>query len=110
MTVVSIDELDRAGDVSIINSDTAASGGKHWTAIYCLRNQCWFFDPFGLAPDTRIVKWAKGNSNRPFHYNTLQKQDIEDTDCGRRCYSFLIKMHNAKNKMNQFKEICGVEV
>lgn len=91
-------------DLCIINSATKQSGGKHWTARY----KQYIYDPFGVAPDTRIIEQAK-RTHPTIYANTMQAQDIEEDSCGYYCLRFLYQMTHSKEPHNTFYHICTVD-
>lgn len=82
----------------IINSNTFASGGSHWIALYCNKDKSEIFDPFGMPIDPRILRFAKQNERQGVH-NTNQIQDIKSQSCGYWCLHFL---HCKKEGMSMF--------
>lgn len=87
--------------IGIINSDTRASGGKHWTAVFSDDKHNFVFDPFGIAPDTRITSaLPKGNQ---IISNTSQIQDMSENACGHHCLRWLHVMNKTRPEARRLK-------
>lgn len=92
-SVISIDEpID---DICIYNSTPRADGGMHWCCLFIDSKQNYVFDPFGLPPDTRIIKQIRAKNKNRIMSSTLQEQGIDESSCGQRCLVLLNKLFNA---------------
>lgn len=78
----------------VINQDTSSGGGTHWMGLYYGPSQTdiVFFDPFGVAIDPRILKFAKSSGKRLAKLNT-QAQALSEASCGYWVIYFLKHMH-----------------
>ena len=81
---------------SIVNlSDSSASNGTHWTAVWKDKNTDIYFDSFGFKPPVEVEKLLR----KPYYYNDAQIQDHRAGGCGSYSIEFLQHM-NADKKLN----------
>lgn len=73
--------------------DDADGPGTHWCAYFNHpKNEAvYYYDPFGIAPDDRTIKFLK-TTNKQIAYNNGQQQKIESNRCGWFCMQFLDNM------------------
>ena len=80
---------DKLRDNMIINLDD--DDGSHWCAIKKIRNKVFYFDPFGAAPPTEVVKQVK-KEELEGQYSTSQYQILNSSSCGQWCIFYLYCM------------------
>lgn len=96
-------------DVGIINSDTRDGGGKHWTAVYIdhERGKNYIFDPFGVAPDQRILdQLEEKNPDFVSIHNTRELQNISESNCGQQCIRWLYAIFRTTRKFQEHTRYC----
>jgi hypothetical protein len=103
-TTASVDE--DFSNIAIINSTPRAQGGIHWTAAYITPQTNFLFDPYGLAPDLRIVDRVKSKNENLIKYNTLQVQGTTESNCGQQCIRWLYEIHNSDKKRGTMRKYC----
>ena len=86
----------------IINTDYKSGPGEHWVAVILLKNECMYFDSFGLGVvEYEILEYLKCYYKSCIRSNTCI-QDIASTKCGAFCVAFILSV---RNKMNYNKFI-----
>ena len=91
--IYSIDELPEhigANEQGVINAGERATGGTHWVGYWNGddSSKVEYFDPFGVAPDPRTVRFLK-TSGKPILWSTSQIQDLESKSCGHWVMTYL---------------------
>ena len=71
-------------DKGFVNSDDGRMGGSHWPCFIVKGNNSYYFDSFGVAPDTFLLKQL----SKPIIYHIYRIQDIESKLCGSYCLYF----------------------
>ena len=73
----------------IVNTQAQIYPGEHWCAIYFDQNRwAYFFDPYGLPPNSRIEAYLNRKALRWQHYQ-FQTQSSTSRACGLFCLYFL---------------------
>ena len=69
-----LNKLDN--NIYVINSDHSSGKVKHWVALYNGKDECFYFDSFGVRPLPE-VEFAINKLNKPYYYNTYRIQDFD---------------------------------
>ena len=82
-------------ECGIINLNTSAEKGSHWTAYYCSNSVRYHFDSFGEPPPIELLKYLKSNveysKNIPaLKRSALTVQHDKSSECGGLCL-FVLK-------------------
>lgn len=72
----------------IVNCDVSYRAGTHWVSCYVDGDQRVYYDPFGMPPDTRMLKFL-GSPKKRVLALTTQSQDTNASSCGYWCLFFL---------------------
>ena len=88
-------------EFGIINLDVSTGKGTHWVAYFNSKKHkdVYYFDSFGVMPDTRTIKFLQGNNlfdgikkGKPVAFNTSQFQNVKSSRCGWYCKTWLKNM------------------
>lgn len=94
--IVCSDELNKLKKTKImniiINLETSRQSGSHWVSLYKNNNNYIYCDSYGVSPDKNILQFCKKNLG----CNTFIIQNINSTNCGLFCVSFLYYMNTNK--------------
>lgn len=78
----------------IINLDNSHNEGTHWTALFILNNEHYYFDSYGfIAPQS-----VQDKLNDYYYWNDSQIQHLDSILCGWYCIAFLFLMQYNKEK------------
>lgn len=66
----------------------------HWTCWFKFKNKIYFFDSYGLAPDSRLSKYLKNGKKKTILHSTFQIQKFGENTCGQWCLFILEKLNN----------------
>lgn len=89
----------------IVNTDTFASGGRHWCAVFYYKDVAEFFDPYGMPPSAYgLTRLLATRRFRKLVYNKCCVQNITSVVCGHHCLFFAF--HRARGlKMNNILKL-----
>ena len=99
-------ETPKSGEYSIIfNLDNCNGKGTHFIAIYCKKNELFYFDSYGVTCDNpKIKKYIKTIANsRKCLYNTKCIQSYKSVFCGFFCLSFILSQESNINPIEYIK-------
>jgi hypothetical protein len=87
----------RAFPASIVfNTDSSRGAGEHWCAIYWnAGGVAFYYDPFGMHPQTYNMVSYLNKFSRRWVWNTTQNQPLFSTSCG--YFSFLFIIFKSRN-------------
>src|SRR5678815_4901063 len=88
----------RAIECGMLNLDDSNGKGLHWTCWIKRAKDKIYFDSYGLAPPTELVKYLKS----PVYYNSERIQPDNEVFCGHLCLYVLKKICNDGCKFQQF--------
>ena len=71
----------------IINLDEYEDVGTHWIALFCNRNEIFYFDSFGVEHIPEEIKEFIGNKN--IKANIFRVQENDSVMCGYFCIGFI---------------------
>ena len=77
-------------ECGIINLNTSAESGSHWTCYYCNRGNIIYFDSFSEPPPIELIKYLKSDLEFSNHIpiikrNALTVQHDQSSECGSLC-------------------------
>jgi len=75
-------------EIGIINLDSNANPGTHWTMYARINRENFYFDGFGVQPPTELVKYL----SKPILYSTFQIQELGTKYCGHLCIYVILQM------------------
>ena len=81
-------------EIGILNLDSVANNGTHWTLYYKNKQKCFYFDSFGHHPPAELVNYFKND----IWFSTFVLQDIGTKNCGHLC----ITLAHFIDKFNSF--------
>jgi hypothetical protein len=89
----------------IFNLDKCSGKGTHFVAIYCNKNNLFYFDSYGLPCDNlKIKKYISSiKDSRRCFFNTKCIQSYDSVFCGYFCLSFILYMKCYSNQNNFIK-------
>jgi hypothetical protein len=76
-------------ECGIVNLDTSLGAGTHWVAYVKRGNLVEYYDSFGVAPPTELIKYF--GKAATILYNFDQHQQLNQVICGHLCLKFLYK-------------------
>lgn len=77
----------------IFNTDTDTMSGSHWLALYMpTKDQCEYFDSYGVEPCLGPVKKYLHENFKNVSYNKLALQAQGTKTCGEFCICFIIAL------------------
>ena len=85
---------------TIINMGDSGTKGEHWVAIKMTKQNCFYFDSFGLEIVEENIKKFACNYDKVL-YSNLCIQDFRSEKCGHFCIAFL-KSVNTVNQYDRF--------
>lgn len=91
-----------SGGGYIVNMQDSDEGhGTHWVAIWIppWKNECIYFDSFGIAPPIAVMEFCARWSNN-LTCSTKEIQNINGGHCGQYCVHFLYYMSHSPQKKN----------
>lgn len=65
----------------ILNLDTSAGSGTHWTTFMLSKKTIQYFDSFGMPPPQELVDYASKHK-LAIKYNQQQYQNVSSVACG----------------------------
>ena len=71
----------------VINLDEYADEGTHWVALFCNRNEIFYFDSFRIEHVPEEIKEFVGNEN--IKANFFREQTNDSVMCGYFCIGFI---------------------
>lgn len=75
-------------ECAIINLDDRSGKGTHWVAYWKKNHRVFFYDSFGLAPPSDLIRyWGKGIK---VLYNYRIEQRMGSVNCGHLVLRFLL--------------------
>ena len=77
----------------VINLDDEGQPGTHWCAIYNVGSECYYFDPFGVAPP-QLAHRRMNETKKPVIQSITELQDISSDYCGYWCCFFIDSLNN----------------
>lgn len=79
----------KKGECFIFNLDKSNQPGSHWMGAYCYKDQhCLIYDSFGRK--TNDIAYSVGDYINFVDTQYDPEQDKNETNCGKRCLSFLV--------------------
>ena len=79
----------KKNQMCIANLDTSDKSGSHWVSFYCNEHsRCYFYDSFG-RPVKSFKNLQKRNKLVKESQDYDAEQEIEESNCGQRCISWL---------------------
>ena len=82
----------------IINTGISSTKGDHWIALILFKNNCFYFDSFGLEIiDKRILNFLTKLNYKTYTFNNQCIQHFESEKCGNFCIKFLKTVGTKKN-------------
>ena len=79
----------------IVNTDKRDEPGNHWVALYLLKEECLYFDSFGVSVlEASLLSYLKRYYKKVL-FNKICIQPIESTLCGFYCISFVQNVSSA---------------
>ena len=81
----------------VINLHQYADVGTHWIALFCNRNEIFYFDIFGVEHIPQEIKDFVGNKNIKVKVNIFRVQANDSVICGYFCIRFIDFMLTDKN-------------
>lgn len=90
----------------VMNMSDVGEVGTHWVGLALIGDTPVYYDPFGIAPPTEVVRFF--DKYKPLIYNTNQIQDIKDTYCGWSVVAWAYYMFAGRG--NRFRSIGRREV
>jgi hypothetical protein len=73
----------------ILNTDTEKGVGQHWCVAFYEKNQCEFFDSFGMPPQIyNLENVLRTRDTKQYKYNHIPVQAITSITCGHHCLYF----------------------
>lgn len=80
--------LPKKNECMIVNHDSFANSGTHWTCFAKQDKNVYYFDSFGkLAPPLELIKYW--GSECLIWYNSERYQNFNTIICGHLCLKFL---------------------
>ena len=85
----------------IVNTDTSGGSGEHWLALILHKDECFYFDSFGLPIlEEQLIRYLEPHYDLVF-YSDVCIQHLESINCGKFCIAF-IKYVNSKLEYYNF--------
>lgn len=84
-------------ECGILNLDIQRGKGTHWTCWSKNKNNCYYFDSYGLMPPTEFENYIKSD----LIINTYKIQKENDVICGQLCLYVLYKLLVLKKEFNE---------
>lgn len=81
----------------VINLDSSANGGTHWTALVIRNKDIFYFDSFGCLPTNETIAFFS-KRNKHYGYSDPQIQDLNSDYCGFFCLALFLYINNHKNQ------------
>lgn len=95
----------------IINlaSSNDGTGGTHWCAVRLDKDQALYFDPFGIPPPKKVLKWLfrwVRSNHKKIIINRTEIQNLKSNWCGQYCIACLEAMESypgtLSNRLHHF--------
>lgn len=84
----------------VVNHDSIANDGTHWTCYIKKIDEVFYFDSFGkLPPPLELIKYL--GSDCKIFYNSQQYQKFDTVICGHLCLCFLYEYYKKQKLMER---------
>ena len=84
----------------IMNTAESSMPGRHWVAVVLLKDQCLYFDSFGVGVvESKLRKYLFSRYENVFH-SRVCIQDVTSIKCGAFCVDFILNVKNHADYMN----------
>ena len=84
----------------IMNTEESSKHGKHWVAVVLLKDECLYFDSFGVGVVESDLKKYLFSRYKRVSYSKICIQDLESTKCGAFCVDFILNVKNRTEYTN----------
>ena len=92
----------------IVNTGHSSTSGEHWVALLLHRENCFYFDSFGIEiVDGQVLEFIK-KCYKQYTFNSVCIQHYKSKKCGEFCIAFL-KLVNSKKQFKTFINMFSLE-